>query len=180
MAKGPRYRVQYRRRREKKTDYVARRTLATAKHPRLVVRFSNQNILVQVIKSEIEGDYVLSYASSHNLYDLGWLGSKKNAPAAYLIGLIAGKKALAIGIDAANLDIGLSRATKGSNIFAVVKGAIDAGLNIPSDSDMIPPPDKINGKILSPIICALFRFNFKIGFINLLQVRLIVTNNLVI
>ena len=149
MAKGPRYRVQYRRRREKKTDYTARRILATAKLPRFVVRISNKNILVQVIKSEIEGDYIIILASSHNLHDFGWLGSKKNATAAYLIGLIAGKKALATGIKTANLDIGLSRATKGSNIFAIVKGAIDAGLNIPSDSDMIPTPDKINGRILS-------------------------------
>lgn len=149
LAKGPRYRVQYRRRREKKTDYAARRILATAEHPRFVVRISNQNILVQVIKSEIKGDYVISYASSHNLYDFGWLGNKKNSTAAYLIGLIAGKKALSIGIETVNLDIGLSRATKGSKIFAVVKGATDAGLNIPNDSDMIPSPEKINGRILA-------------------------------
>ena len=67
MAKGPRYRVQYRRRREKKTDYVARRILATSEHPRFVVRVSNKTIIVQLTKSELIGDIVLASSSSHEL-----------------------------------------------------------------------------------------------------------------
>lgn len=149
MARGPRYRVQYRRRRQKKTDYKARRTLATSEYPRLVVRISNQSILAQIIKSEIIGDYVITQTSSRELSEYGWMANGKNVSAAYLIGLIIGKKALAADVERANLDLGLKRATKGSKIFAVVKGANDAGLDIPSDSDILPSPEKINGNILA-------------------------------
>ena len=149
MAKGPSYRVPYRRRREKKTDYAARRVLATSERPRFVVRISNKGIIVQVTKSEIEGDYVLASTSSHELKGFGWKASGKSIPAAYLIGYIAGKKAQAEGIEEANLDMGLKRVTTGNKIFAVVKGANDAGLDIPIDSDVIPSPEAINGKVIA-------------------------------
>ena len=150
MAKGPRYRVQYRRRRERKTDYTARRILAISDLPRFVVRVTNQNITVQLVKSHIIGDEVLTQTSSKELSDKhGWLASGKNIPAAYLLGLIAGYKALAVGIEEANLDLGLKKATKGSKVFAVVKGANDAGLYIPSDSDIIPSPERIDGSIIA-------------------------------
>lgn len=150
MAKGPSYRVQYRRRRERKTDYTARRILAISDVPRFVVRVSNQNIIVQLVKSHIIGDEILTQTSSKELSEkYGWLASGKNIPAAYLLGLIAGNKSLKAGIEKANLDLGLKRATKGSKIFAVVKGANDAGLYIPNDSDIIPSPERINGSIIA-------------------------------
>ena len=150
MAKGPRYRVPYRRRREKKTDYAARRVLATADRPRFVVRVSSRNILVQVVRSEIEGDYVIAQASSKVLKkSYGWNASGKNVPAAYLLGLIAGKKAKAVGVEHVILDMGLKRATAGNKVFAVVKGALDAGLDVPCDSDITPPPERINGSIIA-------------------------------
>ena len=150
MAKGPSYRVQYRRRRERKTDYTARRILAISDVPRVVVRVSNQNIIVQLVKSHIIGDEILTQTSSKELSEkYGWLASGKNIPAAYLLGLIAGNKSLKAGIEKANLDLGLKRATKGSKIFAVVKGANDAGLYIPNDSDIIPSPERINGSIIA-------------------------------
>ena len=150
MAKGPSYRVQYRRRRERKTDYTARRILAISDVPRFVVRVSNQNIIVQLVKSHIIGDEILTQTSSKELSaKYGWLASGKNIPAAYLLGLIAGNKSLKAGIEKANLDLGLKRATKGSKIFAVVKGANDAGLSIPNDSDITPSPERINGSIIA-------------------------------
>lgn len=150
MAKGPSYRVQYRRRRERKTDYTARRILAISDVPRFVVRVSNQNIIVQLVKSHIIGDEILTQTSSKELSEkYGWLASGKNIPAAYLLGLIAGNKSLKAGIEKANLDLGLKRATKGSKIFAVVKGANDAGLYIPNNSDIIPSPERINGSIIA-------------------------------
>ena len=149
MAKGPSYRVPYRRRREKKTDYAARIILATSEHPRFVVRISNKGIVVQVTKSEIEGDYVLANASSHELKGFGWKASGKNIPAAYLIGYLAGKKALAEGIEEANLDMGLKRVTTGNKIFAVVQGANDAGLYIPVDSDVVPSAEAMNGEMIA-------------------------------
>ncbi len=150
MAKGPAYRVPYRRRREKKTDYAARRILATSEHPRFVVRISNKTIQVQVTKSEIEGDYELVKASSYELKNkYGWKASGKNIPAAYLIGYIAGKKAQEAGIACANLDIGLKRVTNGNKIFAVVQGASDAGFEIPVDSDIVPSPESLNGEVIA-------------------------------
>jgi large subunit ribosomal protein L18 len=150
LAKGANYRVPYRRRREKKTDYAARRILATSEYPRFVVRVSNKEIIVQVTKSEIEGDYVLANSSSHELKtQYGWKASGKNIPAAYLIGYIAGKKALKAGIKIANLDMGLKRVTVGNKVFAAVQGANDAGLDIPIDSDVVPSQESIKGKVIA-------------------------------
>lgn len=149
MAKGPQYRVPYRRRREKKTDYVLRRVLATAEHPRYVVRITNKNIIVQLVESEVEGDYVLTSAHSRELFDkYNWKASGNNLPASYLIGFISGFKAQELGIDRAYLDMGLQRATKGSRIFAVVKGANDAGLDVPINMDVVPEPERINGEFI--------------------------------
>jgi large subunit ribosomal protein L18 len=150
LAKGPAYRVPYRRRRQKKTDYAARRVLATSEHPRFVVRISNKTIQVQITKSEIEGDYVLAKASSHELKSkYGWIASGKNIPAAYLIGYLAGKKAKEAGLDYANLDVGLKRVTSGNKIFAVVQGANDAGFEVPVDSDIVPSPEAMNGQVIA-------------------------------
>jgi large subunit ribosomal protein L18 len=150
LAKGANYRVQYRRRREKKTDYSARRILATSEYPRFVARVSNKAIIVQITRSEIKGDIVLANASSYELKThYGWKASGKNIPAAYLIGYVAGKKALEIGIDRANLDMGLKRVTTGNKLFAVVQGAIDAGLEIPVDSDVVPSHESITGQVIA-------------------------------
>jgi large subunit ribosomal protein L18 len=150
LAKGPRYRVPYRRRREKKTDYVARRILATSEYPRFAVRVSNKTIKVQITKAELKGDIVLANSSSHELSaEYGWIANGKNIPAAYLIGYLAGKKAQKAGIEYANLDIGLKRVTSGNKIFAVVKGAIDAGLLISVDSDVTPTLEAITGKVIA-------------------------------
>lgn len=150
MAKNARYRLPYRRRRQQKTDYQARRILATSENPRFVVRASNKGILVQIAKAELIGDIILTQATSNELISkYGWQASGKSIPAGYLLGFIAGFKAMKAGIKIAYLDIGLKRPTKGSKVFAVVKGAIDAGLNVPCDSDVIPPPERLNGGDIS-------------------------------
>jgi len=146
LAKDARYRLAYRRRREQKTDYQARRIMATSEYPRFVVRISNKGIIVQIVKAEIIGDKVLVESASNELVSkYGWQASGKSIPAGYLLGFIAGQKAVKEGIETAYLDLGLKRPTKGNKIFAVVKGAIDAGLNVPCDSDIIPSPERING-----------------------------------
>jgi large subunit ribosomal protein L18 len=150
LAKNARYRLPYRRRREQKTDYQARRILATSENPRFVVRTSNKGIIVQIARAELIGDIILTQITSNELIrKYGWQASGKSIPAGYLIGFIAGFKALKTGIYTAYLDIGLKRPTKGSKVFAVVKGAIDAGLNVPCDSDVIPPPERLNGGSIS-------------------------------
>jgi large subunit ribosomal protein L18 len=149
LAKGPRYRVAYRRRREAKTDYKTRRILATSDRPRFVVRSSNKNVSIQLVKSKIVGDIVLTQVESSELDKYGWLGGKKNTPASYLLGMLAGRKALNVGIGEANLDIGLARPTQGSRVFAAVKGALDAGLEVPCDSDILPELGRIEGNSIS-------------------------------
>ena len=146
MAKGAHYRVSYRRRMEHKTDYKARRTLATSEAPRFVVRVSNRSLIVQLVRSEIAGDFVATQATSKELAEkYNWRASSSSIPAAYLVGLIAGHRAVKEGLGNANLDLGLRRPTKGSKVFAAVKGAIDAGLKVPCDSDVMPPPERIGG-----------------------------------
>ena len=64
MARGPRYRVSYRRRREAKTNYRIRRIMATSGRTRFVVRASNKHIIVQLITSKMVGDVVHTQANS--------------------------------------------------------------------------------------------------------------------
>lgn len=58
--------MKYKRRRQGKTDYYARKRLITqaknkynAPKYRLVVRFTNRDIITQIVTSEIGGDKVL-------------------------------------------------------------------------------------------------------------------------
>ena len=76
MATGPRYRVPFRRRREGKTNYRTRRALVLSRVPRLVVRLSLKNAIVQIIESESIGDKVIVSAHSRELAKTyGWLSN---------------------------------------------------------------------------------------------------------
>ena len=113
-----RTKVQFRRRKIGKTDYRARLKLLKSKLPRAVVRKSLKHTIVQFVKLDTEGDRVIASASSIELKKLGWNESTSNLPAAYLTGLLAGKRAMEHKIDTAVLDIGLHAPVKGSKIFA--------------------------------------------------------------
>lgn len=133
------------RRLEKKTDYYQRLELLKSGLPRLVVRKSLKNILAQVVKYDPQGDRVLTSAITKELRKYGWKGGN-NLPAAYLTGLLVGLKAKKLGINKMILDIGLRRSTKGNSIYAVAKGCLDAGIEIPIGSEVIPSEDRISGK----------------------------------
>ena len=75
-----------------------------------------------------------------------WDGNLSNTPAAYLTGLLAGKKALKKGIKEGILDIGLYTPVKGARIFAALKGVVDSGVNVPYSEEIIPSEDRIYGK----------------------------------
>ncbi len=138
MAKNASYRVKLRRRREGKTDYQARKALVTSRKPRLVTRASIKNVEVQIINAKPHGDMVLASANSRELIkSYGWRAPTGNIPAAYLTGLLCGLKAKASGIEEAILDIGLGSPTKGSKIFAVLSGVVDAGVEVPHSEDKI-------------------------------------------
>ena len=73
-----RYQTKYKRRRNGKTDYYARKRLITqaknkynARKYRLVVRFSNRDITTQIVWSDIDGDKVLVSAYAHELKAYG-------------------------------------------------------------------------------------------------------------
>jgi large subunit ribosomal protein L18 len=146
---GPTYKVPFRRRREYKTNYRYRLRLLKSKLPRAVVRKSLKHTIVQFIKFDPTGDLIIASASSVELRNLGWSGSSSNLPAAYLTGLLAGKRAMAEKVDSAVLDIGLHAPVKGSKVFASLRGIIDAGIEIPHGEEILPDENRIAGKHIS-------------------------------
>ena len=146
MARGPRYKVPFRRRREGRTDYRHRLALVKSGKPRAVVRSSNKHMRIQLVEYTDGGDKVLVSAVSTELEKLGWTHSGKSTPGAYLTGYLAGKRALEKGVEEAVLDMGLKDPVKGCVLFAAMKGMVDAGLDVPHDDGMLPHDDRIRGK----------------------------------
>lgn len=170
-----RYQVKYRRRREGKTDYYARKRLVVqaknkynAPKYRLVVRFSNKNITVQVVYARLQGDFVLVSANSRELPRYGIEHGLTNWTAAYATGLLAARRALTkLGLAdkyegvaepdgtislteavegaprpfKAYLDVGLKRTSTGSRVFGALKGASDGGIFIPHSEKRFPGYD---------------------------------------
>jgi len=161
-----RFQVKYRRRREGKTDYYARKRMIiqdknkyNSPKFRLVVRFTNKDIIAQIVSSKIEGDKVLAAAYAHELQRYGLpIKYVTNYAAAYATGLLLARRVLSkLGladkyhgntqIDGTDynvtalddgpspfralLDVGLRRTTTGSKLFAALKGATDGGLDVP-------------------------------------------------
>ncbi|KAA8896803.1 hypothetical protein FN846DRAFT_993582 [Sphaerosporella brunnea] len=170
-----RYQTKYRRRREGKTDYYARKRLITqaknkynAPKYRLVVRFTNRDIVCQIVTSEIVGDKVFAAAYSHELPRYGIKHGLTNWAAAYATGLLLARRTLAklkldedftgveeadgefklteaVEVDGeerrpfkAHLDVGLHRTSTGARVFGAMKGASDGGLLIPHSESRFP------------------------------------------
>jgi len=160
-----RFQVKFRRRRQGKTDYYARKRLVvqdknkynTPKY-RLIVRFTNKDVVAQIASSKIEGDHILAAAYSHELPKFGVKVGLTNYSAGYCTGLLLARRVLTnlkladtykgqVSPDGeeynveevadgpkpfrAYLDTGLARSTTGARIFSVLKGAVDGGLSIP-------------------------------------------------
>ncbi len=136
-----------RRIREEKTNYGKRKTMLMGKRNFVTVQISNENTQVQIHKPELSGDKVIASAHSRYLVSKGWKGSRKNIPAAYLTGYLAGKKALGKGAKNAILYSGTRKYTQ--RMAAALKGVVDAGLEIPADSETFPPEERIKGEHLS-------------------------------
>ena len=146
MKIGPKYRMPFKRRIKRKTNYRQRLKSLTSKKNRLVVRKSSKHITAQIIDFNKKGDQILVNAKSQELKKFGWSGPTNNLACAYFVGLLIGKKALKKNIKSAILDIGLERKTKGSRLFGVLKGVLDAGLTIPHSTEILPSEDRIMGK----------------------------------
>ncbi len=153
---GPHYRVPLRRRREGRTDYRRRLRLLRGGQPRAVVRKTNTGVVVQLAQFTETGDRVLASAVTRELRELGWTGATGNVPAAYLTGLLAGRRAVGGGITNAVLDLGRQVPTKGGRVFAVLKGLVDAGLEIPHDAEVLPREDRIRGAHIGDAVAKAF------------------------
>lgn len=173
-----RFQTKYKRRREGKTDYYARKRLITqaknkynAPKYRLVVRFTNRDIITQIVTSEINGDKVFAAAYSHELRAYGIEHGLTNWAAAYATGLLLARRVLTkLGLDKdftgveeadgeytlteaaetddgerrpfkANLDVGLARTSTGARVFGVMKGASDGGILVPHSENRFPGYD---------------------------------------
>lgn len=135
-----------RRRLEAKTDYKARLALLKSGKPRLVVRKTNKYIIAQIVLSEIAQDKVVINLSSKDLLAKGWpkerSGSLKSLAASYCLGLLIGKQAKE-KVKEAILDIGMHRNVSRSRLYAVLKGAVDAGLNVSHAAESLPTKEMI-------------------------------------
>jgi len=102
-----RFQVKFRRRREGKTDYYARKRLISqdknkynSPRYRMIVRFSNKDITCQIAYATIEGDIILASAYAHELPHFGIAHGLTNYAAAYATGLLLARRALkSLGLD---------------------------------------------------------------------------------
>jgi large subunit ribosomal protein L5e len=96
-----RFQVQYRRRREGKTDYYARKRLVTqdknkyaSPKYRLVVRLTNKDVVAQLVYAQLTGDVVVASAYAHELPRYGVSTGLSNYAAAYCTGLLVARRHL--------------------------------------------------------------------------------------
>lgn len=96
-----RFQVKFRRRREGKTDYQARKRLVAqdktkynAPKYRFVVRFTLKDVICQVIAPKVKGDEVICVAYSHELPRYGLKVGLTNYSAAYCTGLLCARRLL--------------------------------------------------------------------------------------
>jgi len=96
-----RFQTKFRRRREGKTDYYARKRLIiqdknkyNTPRYRFVPRITNQKVVCQVIYATIQGDKVLAQATSTELKKYGVEAGLKNYAACYATGLLCARRLL--------------------------------------------------------------------------------------
>jgi large subunit ribosomal protein L5e len=96
-----RFQTKFRRRREGKTDYYARKRLVVqAKNKynspkyRIVARTTNKDIIAQLVCSTITGDKVVMSAYAHELKQYGLTVGLTNYAACYCVGLLLARRVL--------------------------------------------------------------------------------------
>lgn len=99
--------MKFRRRREGRTDYRQRKRLCAqdknkyqSPKYRLVVRFTNKQVICQIAYALIDGDRILCQANSNELERYGLNVGLKNYAAAYCTGLLCARRLLQkVGLD---------------------------------------------------------------------------------
>jgi large subunit ribosomal protein L18 len=142
------HKVAFRRKRQGKTNYKKRLSLLKSGKARFVIRPSLIQFHCQLISYKMHGDIVISSAKGKDLEKFGWKYDPSNISSAYLTGYLAGKKAKG-KVSEAILDSGLLSLTKGSKVYACIKGLFDSGIKIAFKEDIIPDDERISGKHIS-------------------------------
>ena len=142
----PKHRKILRRRRESKTDYGARKKLILSGHPILVTRRTASYIYVSISLPSEKGDLTLASANSKELAQAFDLVGRKNLPAAYLTGLLAGTRAQERGLTRAVVYLGPAWSSNASIPFAAAQGAADAGLQVPLGDEAKVDEDRLRGQ----------------------------------
>lgn len=136
-----------------------------------MVRFTNRDIIMQVVTSELTGDKIFASAYSHELRAYGINHGLTNWAAAYCTGLLIARRVLTkLGLDKtfegveepdgeftlteaaetddgerrpfkAFLDVGLQRTSTGARVFGAMKGASDGGILVPHSEKRFPGYD---------------------------------------
>lgn len=147
-SQGPRFKPPFRRRRTGQTNFTKRLAVLKGRTTRVVVRKSNRAVTVQFVDYDEKGDVVRAAATSHDLKTHGWDASLGSTPAAYLTGLLAGRRAKKAGVQEAVLDIGLQQPQPGGRLYAALKGVLDAGVDVPHGEDVLPDQGRLQGEHL--------------------------------
>lgn len=138
------------RRRSNKTDYKKRLGMLKSGKPRLVFRKTGKHVIAQYVSSSETKDRVEIGFNSKQLLKYGWpkelSGSLKSLPAAYLTGLLIGKRILKEKKETPIIDLGMLRTIHKSKIFAFIKGAVDSGLEISHNGETFPDESRIKGE----------------------------------
>jgi large subunit ribosomal protein L18 len=129
------------------TNYKQRLGLLKSELTRAVVRQSNNNMLVQLVDYADDGDMILTSAKSHELKKLGYTLNTGNTVAAYLTGMLAGKRLLALkkGTSEVIIDMGLQRSFYGGRIYAAIKGLRDSGVDVKVSDVVFPVEERLSG-----------------------------------
>lgn len=113
--------------------------------PFVAFRSGGKNMIVQFASAQIGGDKVIASAHSRELAKYGWKGSRKNTPAAYLTGLLAGLRAARKGCKKSLMYSGIRPYVHGSRIAAATKGVIDGGVEVPLQEEKVLDENRIRG-----------------------------------
>lgn len=140
------------RRKENKTDYAKRIRLLKSEKPRIVFRKTNKYLIAQYVLSEEAKDKIEFGINSKQLSKFGWpkesSNSLKSIPAAYLLGLLVGKKVSEKKLEKPIIDFGMLRVLHKTKLYGFLKGLKDSGIEIECKEEMFPKEEKIKGAFL--------------------------------
>ena len=132
------------------TDYKQRLRMLKSGLVRAVIRKSNKNMLVQLVDYAHNGDKIITSAKSTDLKAHGFTLNTGNISAAYLTGMLAGKRAQKAGLNGdVIVDFGLQEVLSGNRLYAAVKGLVDSGVNVRVNEEIFPAEERIMGEHLS-------------------------------